>query len=54
MSVVERSDSEITDLHNEAVVRANEPTRYGGLSYEQGVADTLEWLTNQDFETPLE
>lgn len=49
-----RSESEIQDMHNEAVVRADQTSKYPGMTYEQGVADALEWVTNRDADNPLE
>lgn len=54
MVEIVRSSAEIEDLLNEAIVRANEPTRYSGMTYEQGIQEILEYLTGRLDENPLE
>lgn len=49
-----RTEDEIEELFNEAAVRANEPTQYPGMTYEQGVFAALEWLKAKMEESPLD
>jgi len=51
---ITRTEKEIEDTLNESCVRAGEMTHFKGMTYEQGVNDTLEWLTNPDSESPME
>lgn len=39
-----RTDDEIADLENWAIEGFDLGSRYPGMSYEQGILDTLEWL----------
>ena len=52
--LIERTSAEIGDLYDEAIVRANEPSAFPGLTYEEGVRDALAWITSKDAPTPLE
>ena len=43
MDIVRR-DTEIARVENRAVEGIDEGTRHPGMTYEQGILDTLEWL----------
>jgi hypothetical protein len=45
MSVTVRSREQIEELENWAVEGQGKGTRYPGMSYEDGIVDTLNWLT---------
>ncbi|HJA79971.1 MAG TPA: hypothetical protein H9784_10485 [Candidatus Desulfovibrio intestinavium] len=49
-----RSDREIARVENWAVESIDEGTRYPGMSYEQGVVDTLMWLRGDSDSAPDE
>ncbi len=47
-----RNDEEIARVENWAVEGVDEGTRYPGMSYEQGVVDTLAWLRGDSEDAP--
>jgi hypothetical protein len=44
MLLIDRPDSEIAELEAWAAEGQANGTRYGGMSYEDGIRDTLDWL----------
>jgi hypothetical protein len=48
-----RSDSEITDLENSAVVGGTNGTLFSGKNYEQGILETLRWLRGDTENSPM-
>lgn len=53
MSQIIRSEKEIEDLHETADEVQFAASRWPGMTYEQGVQATLDWLTIQGREDPL-
>ena len=51
MDVV-RTEDEIARVENWAVDGINEGSRYPGMSYEQGIQDTLMWLRGDNDHAP--
>lgn len=49
-----RDEDEIDAAMDEATVRASHASRFPGMTYEQGVRDTLDWVLSEDAENPLE
>jgi len=49
-----RTPDEIEALLNEAIVRANEPSQFSGMTYEQGVEAALNWLLRGEDDSPLD
>lgn len=50
-----RTSSEIDDVLNTAYeIKDTEGTRYRGMSYEDGVTATLEWIKGDQDENPFE
>lgn len=52
--IIKRTSAEIGDLFDAAVECADEPSKWPSQAYEQGVLDTLKWLTDEDEPNPLE
>lgn len=50
-----RDESEIETELNEAIVRSIEPSRFPGMTYEQGVKDALGWVLDEglDAKSPM-
>lgn len=42
-----RSENEIADLENAAFEHLDQGSKFPGMSYEQGILATLEWLGGQ-------
>ncbi len=49
-----RTEEEIMRVENWAVEGINEGSRFSGMSYEQGILDTLDWLQRLDAHAPDE
>ncbi|SFV71933.1 hypothetical protein [Desulfovibrio piger] len=49
-----RTETEIVRVENWAVEGIDEDTRYPGMSYEQGIVDTLAWLRGDSDTAPDE
>ena len=49
-----RTDEEIARVENWAMKGVDEGSRYPGMSYEQGIADTLAWLRGDIEDAPGE
>ena len=47
-----RTETEIVRVENWAVEGIDEDTRYPGMSYEQGIVDTLAWLRGDSDTAP--
>lgn len=47
-----RSEDEINRVENWAVEGIDQGSRYAGMSYEQGIVDTLNWLRGDDDHAP--
>lgn len=55
MADIERTDKEIEALIEKCqkfIDRGS--SRYPGMMYEQGIRDAIDWLTDEDQETPME
>ena len=49
---IERTEQEIEDVIEWARQGIQQGTRYAGQSYEQGIEDTLRWITGDTDERP--
>ena len=47
-----RSEEEIANVENWAVDGVDEGSHYPGMSYEQGIVDTLQWLRGDTEHAP--
>jgi hypothetical protein len=47
-----RPDGQVDNLRNWAADGINTGTKYSGMSYEQGIEDTLAWLFGDTDENP--
>lgn len=54
MSEIERTSGEVDDLLDKAAIRAAKKSHFPWMTYEQGVRDVLEWLTDPTESDPLE
>ena len=50
----ERTMQEVETLLDEAIERAFQQTKYPGMTYEEGVLATLDWLFGRNDDSPLE
>jgi len=50
----ERTPKEAEALLDEAIDRAHQQTKYPGMTYEEGVLATLDWLFGRNDDSPLE
>jgi hypothetical protein len=48
-----RSDPEIADLENSAAEGETNSTLFRGMSYEQGILETLRWLRGDTDNSPM-
>ena len=51
---IERTPKEVEALLDEAIERASQRTKYPGMTYEEGVLATLDWLFGRNDDSPLE
>jgi hypothetical protein len=51
---VKRSDDDIARLENEVMDSINDGSKFPGMSYEQGIATTLEWLRGDSDSFPMD
>jgi hypothetical protein len=51
---VKRTQKEIDDVLNKAADGIDKGSRWGGMSYEQGVDAALRWITGETDENPME
>lgn len=49
-----RTEAELADLENWAASSLDEGTHYAGMTYEQGIMDTMEWLRGDSDHGPHE
>lgn len=49
-----RTDSEINELLRRCIDAIEAGREHHGSSYERGVLDTLEWLTDRTVDSPIE
>ena len=51
---MERSNKEIDDLIDRCAEQTNKGgSKYPGMTYEQGIREALEWITDEGAEDPL-
>lgn len=50
----ERTMQEVETLLDEAIERASQQTKYPGMTYEEGVLATLDWLFGRNDDSPLD
>jgi hypothetical protein len=48
-----RTDKEIDDLLNKCVEAEEHGSAYRGMTYEQGIKEAIDWLTEEGWEYPL-
>jgi len=48
-----RTDKEIDDLLNKCVEAEEQGSAYRGMTYEQGIKEAIDWLTEEGWEYPL-
>lgn len=56
MDTIVKTPKEIRELLDEALQRSTQKSKWPGMTYEEGVRDTLDWLLGNGFaegETPL-
>ena len=53
MRVLQRSEREVEEVHARALDGVAEGSRFPGLSYEEGVDNTIRWLTGESDEEPI-
>ena len=49
-----RTEEEINDVLNKAVEGVDGGSKWPGMSYEQGVQETIDWLTGNSDHNPME
>ena len=49
-----RNDSEVNTVLDQCADSEENGSKYPGMSYEQGVRDTLDWLCDEDADLELE
>ena len=51
---ISRTDKEIDDLINRCAEQAGKGrSKYPAMTYEQGIRESLEWITDEDTEDPM-
>jgi hypothetical protein len=51
---VVRSEKEIDEVMNKAAEAMDNGSKFFGMSYEDGVRETIEWLRGDSEESPME
>lgn len=49
-----RDETVIQDKADKASSAASTPSRYPGMTYEEGVRDALDWVLDESMPSPLE
>lgn len=49
-----RSQKEIDDLMNKVLDQMEKGTKFYGMSYEEGIDATINWLFNEDISNPMD
>lgn len=49
-----RDEQQIQDMADDASDEAHKPSKYTGMSYEEGVRDALDWVLDETMPSPLE
>lgn len=49
-----RTENDIQTMADNASSAASKPSKYTGMSYEEGVRDALDWALDETMPSPLE
>jgi hypothetical protein len=49
-----RDEKTIQDMADNASDAAYKPSKYSGMSYEEGIRDALDWVLDETIPSPLE